>query len=216
VLAEKNVDAVTRDVLATRIEHVDFARGTCHGGAAFEWPLTTSYHKLVLQTPMCPQGCDRTKCPECFRDPARPVAEAFVEQALLSSRTLDYRFGVVCFVPIGENGSDWQQRSGIAGIRFEPGSREELAWLEPAGEFPEAAAPHEQLTKLFAGTPIEIEGTAIKTPMPMLPSRSPAARDVATVRRSRRDVLGLYLLAHGWTCQQKGNRLEIIPSKQAS
>lgn len=217
VLAEKNVDPITRDVLSTRVEHVDFARGTCHGGAAFEWPLTTSYHKLVLQTPMCPQGCDRTTCPECFRDPARPVAEAFVEQALLTSRTLDYRFGVICFVPIAESGSDWQQRSGIAGIRFEPGSREELAWLEPVGLFPAAAPPHEQLTKLFAGTPIEIEGAAIKPSMPAVPSRSPAACEMAaTTHRSRRDVLGLYLLAHGWTCQQKGNRLEIIPSKQAT
>lgn len=213
VLAEKKVDAITREVLGTRVEHVDFERWTCHGGAAFEWPLTTSYHKLVLQTPMCPEGCDRTSCPGCFRDPARAVGEAFVEQALLTSRTLDYRFGVVCFVPIAESGSDWEQRSGIAHIRFEPGSREESAWLEPASDL-SGTAPHEQLTQLFAGTPIQIEGSALQPPPS--PPRAPPVREAATVRRSRRDVLGLYLLAHGWTCQQKGNRLEIVPGKAAS
>jgi hypothetical protein len=209
VLTEKRVDPITRDVLATRVEHVDFSRWVSHGGAIFEWPLQTSYHKLVLQIPCCPLDRD------CFRDPARPVVEAIVERALLASLTLDYRFGVVCLVPIGESGSDWQRRSGIATVRFEPGSREERAWLEPVGDIPRAASLNEQLTQLFAGTPIQIEVPG-RQPPPPLPTQSNSPREPATFCRSRRDLLGLYLLAHGWTCEQKGNRLEIHPAQPAS
>lgn len=216
ILELKQVDPVTRDVLATRMEHVDFDHSTSHGGTAFEWPLTNSYHRLVLQFPMREAQDGMLGKPPKMTDPGRSVSEAFVEQALLSSQTLDFRFGVICFVPITQFELHGEDRSGVSQIRFEPGSREEQAWLEPISVSQDINVHTPQrLQQLFAGTPIEIDASKFAMPMGVqpaasIPSRFPG-REFSTYRRPRRDVVGLLLLARGWTLQQRGNRLEIIP-----
>jgi hypothetical protein len=211
VLAAKQVDSLTQEILGTRIEHVELDQSTCHGGTAFEWPLRNSYHRLVLQLPMMEKSGAVVSLRPAVNDPARPVAEAFLEQALLGSQTLDYRFGVICFVPIGSQTLRGQDPSGVSQIQFTPGSREEQAWLEPVSVSQDMwAAPAIRVKQLFAGTPIEVDAKAF--PMqPAIPSRFPQPEMVSSYRRSRRDLLGLILLARGWTCQQKGNRLEIVP-----
>ena len=49
-LKANQVEAISRDVLTTRLEHVDFD-GWCLGGEdAIEWPLWTSDHRLVVHS----------------------------------------------------------------------------------------------------------------------------------------------------------------------
>lgn len=217
VLAAKNVDSLTRDILGASVEQVDFDHWSCHGGAAFEWPLRNSPHRLVMQVPMCNDMCLEGAVAKHWKDVKQPVCEAFVEQALLASRTLDYRFGVICFVPIAKTEIVWQDRSGVSQIQFAAGSREEAAWLElvRSGEgMP--ADPQGQLKELFDGTPIQIEVASQRLPPPRTASSAPVNRDPPIVLRSRRDVLGMFLASRGWTCQQRGNKLEIVPAAKAS
>lgn len=216
VLAVKNVDAVTRAALGASVAQVDFDHWSCHGGAAFEWPLKNSPHRLLMQVPMCNDLCLQGTVQKHLPHPQQGVCEAFLEQALLASRTLDYRFGVICFVPIAQSEIAWQDRSGVSQIHFTPGSPEEMAWLElvKSGEgLPADESGH--LQELFEGTPIQIEVATQRLP----PSRMASAvvnRDPPIVLRSRRDVLGMFLVSRGWTCQQRGNKLEILPSAKAS
>ena len=139
------------------------------------------------------------------------MVEVYLEQSLLRSHTLDYRFGVVCFVPIAAQQMQGTDPSGVSQIQFAPGSREEMAWLEQVNVTSDMSVdPAARVQKLFAGTPIEIDAKAFPA-APAVPSRFPQREMISSSRRSRRDLLGLMLLARGWTCQQKGNRLEIVP-----
>ena len=211
VLAYKQVDADTRAALASPVEQVDFDNWSCHGGAAFEWPMRNGSHRLLLQVPMCSDSCQQGTMAREWQDPQQPVCAAFLERALIASRTLDYRFGVICFVPIASSELTWQDRSGVSQIQFERGSREEAAWLEPVR--PSAGLPSDvrgHLEQLFAGTPIRVDVVADRLPPPR-PSGAPGNRE-PLVRRSRKDVLGMFLASRGWSCQQRGSKLEIVPA----
>jgi hypothetical protein len=216
VLAAKNVDSVTRDMLGASVAQVEFDKWSCHGGAAFEWPLKGSPNRLVMQVPMCNDLCLQGSVQNQLTDPQQGVCEAFLEQALLASRTLDYRFGVICFVPIAQSEIAWTDRSGVSQIQFTPGSPEEMAWLELVRSGQGMPAdPQGQLKELFEGTPIQIEVVTHRMPPPRTAS-AVVNRDPPIVLRSRRDVLGMFLASRGWTCQQRGNKLAIVPAAKPS
>ena len=121
-LDEKNVDANTRDVLGTRIDQVNLERWSHTSSEAAEWPLMRSESRLILnwQSGFATMGMGYAtgfipprNINELRRDPSRPVGEAFVEQALINGRLIEFHYGVVCFRPLFGSAADNGDRASV-------------------------------------------------------------------------------------------------------
>lgn len=151
-----------------------------------------------------------TSYPESESDPTgNSVGEAILEDALHNSHTLAYRFGILHVIPITAAALDWQDRTGVYDVQFEPSSEQEKFWHEKVAANPFLLdRPAERFQALLYSETehiIEIDVSAIATPHEnvvggSLPPGFP---------RIRRDVLGQHLNLEGCYCQQRGNLLVI-------
>jgi hypothetical protein len=147
----------------------------------------------------------------------QPIGEAILAEALKNSQTLAYRFNSLYVVPITARSLDWQDRTGINNVRFEPGSQQAKAWLDLGYANRTADYPVERLQRMFnprSETGITIDTTAIKKPEPkpipidgtMLGGHRRPGDDA---KFPRRDLLGKHLDMEGCYCEQQGNTLII-------
>lgn len=140
------------------------------------------------------------------------IAESILELALLHDRTLTYRFGVFSLVPITPQQLAWRDRTGVAEIRFEPGSAEEKFWLTPTAFDPwQRDQPAGRLNDMFSqdDSPIEIDTTAIDDLEK--PYDGPTGSTLPPLPRVRRDLIGLHLDREGYYCELRDGKLVIKP-----
>ena len=142
----------------------------------------------------------------------QPIAESILELALMHDRTFAYRFGVFSLVPITPQQLAWRDRTGVADIRFEPGSAEEKFWLEPTAFDPwQHDQPAARLNEMFAqdDSPIEIDTTAIDNLEK--PYDGLTGSTLPSLPRIRRDLIGLHLDREGYYCELQDSKLVIKP-----
>lgn len=142
----------------------------------------------------------------------RPIAENLLEFALSQDRTFAYRFGVLCLVSITPQQLTWRDRTGVADIRFEPGSEEEKYWLEPTAFSPwYPDNPAARLKYMFSDddVPLEIDTTAIDDLEK--PHDGLTGNTLPSLPRPRRDLIGLHLDREGYYCELRDGKLVIKP-----
>lgn len=142
----------------------------------------------------------------------QPIAENILDFALQRDRTFAYRFGVLCLIPITPQQLAWRDRTGVADIRFEPGSEEEKFWLEPTAFNPwYTDSPAARLQHMFnaADVPLEIDTTAIDELEP--PHDGLTGNTLPSLPRPRRDLIGLHLDREGYYCELRDGKLIIKP-----
>jgi hypothetical protein len=141
---------------------------------------------------------------------------ALLADALQNSQTFAYRFHTLHIVPINAESLDWQDRTGVYRIRFEPDSQQARAWLEFESASPYMhIGPARRLRAMFGPkdrTGIAIDTTAIDEPVQ--PDPPGIIMGAMSLSRSlaafpRRDLLGLHLDREGCYCDQRGNTLII-------
>jgi len=135
--------------------------------------------------------------------------DALLPFALKNSRLPVYRFGVLGFVPICEREVHWRDTTGVMQVRFAEGSPHQAAWEEAVESTSPRGLALDWFQELFAGTPIQVDGREFKPT-----SGRGEPRHLTSHRRSRRDTLGLVLYSHGYSCEQRGNELMILPREK--
>lgn len=145
----------------------------------------------------------------------QPIGETIVQQALVTSRIVSSRFGLLCVVPICESELNWRDRTGVMEVSFKKPSWQAASWDElrcgsMGGEY---NVHHKQwrcceweLAAIFKDTGIEIDVSRL--PVEPEPKRR---GDLYTEKRHRREIVGLLLAGRGWSCKQQGNELIIHP-----
>jgi len=139
------------------------------------------------------------------------LGDALLTHALEYSNTLAYRFNILHVIPIKASSLDWQDRTGVADVRFEPDSQQAKAWLQPVSEeLFLRIYPGERFREMFAPeneTGIVIDTDAIIDPPPheITVGMDPGPYSGL----ARRDLLGLHLDREGCYCEQHGNTLVI-------
>ncbi|WP_254511779.1 hypothetical protein [Anatilimnocola floriformis] len=140
------------------------------------------------------------------------LGEVLLADALENDHTLAFRFNALNFVPITAKSLDWQDRTGVYDVCFDPGSRQENFWLEevaadqfsiwhPAARFSKMFEPEfgKSLIIFVSVNLIDSEEHRLfSTPM-----RGP------NPPRPRRDLLGHHLDRENCYVEQQGNRLII-------
>jgi hypothetical protein len=146
-------------------------------------------------------------------DPDRLLGEVIVQQALLASRTISFRFGLLYVVPICESELTWRDRTGVQQVQFEARTWQAASWEELRMRnvdffltTSKSRMPQDVLTEIFGQTNIEINTAELPTAASeRVPQR------VLTLKRCRRDVVGTFLSSHGWSCEQRGSKLIFHP-----
>jgi hypothetical protein len=142
------------------------------------------------------------------------LGAALLEDALENSQTFAHRFHTLHIVPITAASLDWEDRTGVNRIRFEPDSQQARAWLAPAhaNAFSDVR-PEDRFRQMFqpkSKTGITIDTTAIDEPFPPgEPMLGGGSLKGPFGEFPRRDLLGIHLDREGCYCDQVGNTLVI-------
>jgi hypothetical protein len=137
-----------------------------------------------------------------------PAVEVLLHRVFRQGYTLVPRFGVVCVVPICSAELASEDPTGVMQVQFSEDSSQQKEWLDLQDSVVRDSSRRQRIEKLFAGSSIEIDASAVTDTQP-LPFRRRATP--APHLRSRRDILGLCLWYHGYRVEQEGNKLTVLP-----
>lgn len=133
------------------------------------------------------------------------LGEYLLEWALQEGLTFEFRHSGLWLVPAGESSGEIRDLTGVAQVKFEPGSLQERAWEEPV-----TLSPYRMiffrytLIELFRDTGIELDLSDLE-PLPQTADPDPDL--LSGCERTRREVLGLLLERAGLQCEQQGKQL---------
>jgi len=143
----------------------------------------------------------------------KSIGEEIVEELLRTSRTFDFRFGVLCVVPICSSEVYWRDRTGVSRVQFPKGSWQDQSWNKFLKVRENHHVPEDlhlgvarQLNQLFAPTAIEMDTSELTTKS-LADIRNIGSLCIGTPR----DILGLFLASNNWSCEQRGNVLVLHP-----
>lgn len=209
----------SRELLAQPFLQMDFAQqGTDDAILCLQTKSAREPERLLLLVALEQEFSLATSD---FRDQAGETAlEVVLRTALLESRTLVLRHGVICLAPICEAELNWHDRTGVSAILFPTGSAAQRAWDEIVEfELPRKVESDEWFTQLFAGTDIRAN-TQEFNPGPDRRNRSssrsrlfypPPTPAIPSLPRPRKEVLALLLTSRDWSCELRGEELVLHP-----
>jgi hypothetical protein len=212
----KRVDRATREALFSR--HKDRMPS---GMAQYEQfqpfdddpatlPLSFNGRDLLLvHSPRVEHSYEFLDHLDKSQDGEQTIGAGILQEALLTSRTLDFRFGVICVVPICSREVHWQDRTGVGQVQFAKGSWVASTWnglnSSYVGNSGHRMDCSDELREVFSRTGIMVETSE-------LAAHLPRTRKIGSLCRGvRLDIVGLLLSGNGWSCEQRGNVLILHP-----
>ena len=133
------------------------------------------------------------------------LGEYLLEWALQEGLTFDFRHGGLWLIPADEVSGASRDSTGVAQIKFEPGSTQARAWEQSVTLTPFRMIFFRlTLNELVRDTGIELDFSDLE-PLPQTVDPDPDL--LRGCERTRRDVLGLLLERASLHCEQQGNKL---------